>query len=89
MAHPEPEQFGNADENVVGDNAEEWAVRRASMTQLETRYRNIKRALRKIESGTFGICEISGEAIDEERLAANPAARTDRQHMDQEHHLPV
>ena len=59
------------------------------MPQLETRFRNIKRALDKIEAGTFGICEISGNQIEPERLAANPAARTDISHIDKEDTLPI
>ena len=32
----------------------------------------IKEALERIESGTFGICEVCGEEISEERLKARP-----------------
>ena len=32
----------------------------------------IKEALERIESGTFGICEVCGEEITEERLKARP-----------------
>ena len=32
----------------------------------------IKEALARIESGTFGICEVCGEEITEERLKARP-----------------
>ena len=33
-------------------------------------------ALGKIEKGTYGICEVTGQEIDIERLKAYPAART-------------
>lgn len=73
-----------ADENLVADKAEEWLERTATLSALETSYNNIVRALQKIEDGTYGICEISGEEIEEERLEADPSARTCKAHMDEE-----
>ena len=73
-----------ADPNDVADRTEEYNERRATLAPLETRYRNIVRALKKIELGTYGICEVSGEVIEPERLAANPAARTCLAHLDEE-----
>ncbi len=78
-----------ADENNQADAAEEADERVAIMAELENRYNAIKRALDKLKQGTYGICEISGEAIEEDRLAANPAARTCTLHMEQEHELPL
>jgi len=40
----------------------------------ETLY-EISEALRRIERGTYGICEITGEPIEAERLSAIPWAR--------------
>ena len=37
--------------------------------------KEIDRALKKIESGTFGICETCGQPIAEERLLAIPYAK--------------
>ena len=88
IATPEPIDT-EADQNEAADRVEEWDERRAILAELENRFNNIKRALKKIEEGTYGICEISGEAIEEERLEANPAARTCTEHMDQEHTLPM
>lgn len=48
----------------------------AVLDQLENRLMDIERALGKIANGTYGICEVSGEIIELERLEANPAART-------------
>ena len=89
VATPDADNIGNADENVSADTIENWNERRALMAQLETRYRNIKRALQKIEAGTYGICEISGEPIEAGRLAANPAARTNLANMDREKELSI
>lgn len=89
VAKPEGVEVGEADPNVEADVVEDWNERRATLSQLETRYNNIKRALQKIENGTYGVCEVSGEAIEPERLAANPAARTCQKHMDEEINLPL
>ena len=89
VANPEAGSVGNPDENVAADANEEWANRRALMPQLETRYRNLKRALGKIADGTYGTCEICGEKIEEERLDANPAARTNIAHLEEESSLPM
>ncbi len=73
----------SADLNDVADRTEAYDERRATLAQLETRYNNITLALEKIEQGTYGICEVSGEQIEEDRLEANPSARTCKQHMNE------
>jgi RNA polymerase-binding transcription factor DksA len=73
-----------ADPNDVADLTEEWDERRATTAVLETRFNNICRALKKIEDGTFGTCEVCGGPIEANRLDANPAARTDKAHMEEE-----
>lgn len=78
----------DADPNLHADTLEEYEERASVLAVLETRYNNIRRALTKIDAGTFGTCEISGEPIEEARLAANPAARTCVAHMDEEVSLP-
>lgn len=88
-AVPVADDLGNADENVEADAVEEWDTRRSVVAQLETRYRNINRALEKIANGTYGICELSGEPIEEARLTANPAARTNIANRDRERELPL
>jgi RNA polymerase-binding transcription factor DksA len=76
-----------ADSNEAADKQEEYVENRAITGELEIRYNNIKRALTKIESGTYGLCEVSGEPIEEDRLGANPAARTCKAHMHKEKEL--
>ena len=71
----------SADPNETADNIEEFEENTAVLKELEIRYNNIKDTLAKIEEGKFGICEISGEPIEEDRLIANPAARTCKKHM--------
>lgn len=89
VAIPVSGEVGNADENEAADTVEEWNERRALMAQLEIRYRNIIRALQKIQDGTYGKCEISGQPIEIERLRANPAARTNLANIDREQELPI
>lgn len=89
VAKPEANTIGNADENVAADVTEEWENRRALLASLETRYRNLTRALEKFAAGTYGVCEISGEPIEQERLEANPAARTNIANIDRESELSI
>ena len=89
VAVPEERSVGSADENIAADAAEEWGNRRALMTQLETRYKNIQRALKKIADGTYGLCEICGKPIEQERLTVLPSARTDIAHINEEESLPL
>ena len=78
-----------ADDNLEADTAENMEGRRATLSDLEIEYRNIKIALQKITAGTFGICEISGEPIEEARLNFKPTARTCTKHMNDENQLPL
>ena len=48
----------------------------AILEQLELDLTEIEAALQRIEDGTYGIDEVSGEPIDPERLDAIPTART-------------
>lgn len=71
-----------AEESEVADYMEEYEGNTAILKQLEIRYNEVKRALEKIADGKYGICEVSGEPIETERLEANPAARTCIEHKD-------
>lgn len=70
-----------ADPNEAADKIEEYNEHRAITGELEVRYNDIKAALQKIGEGKYGICETGGEQIEEDRLEANPAARTCKKHM--------
>lgn len=87
---PLPEEIGQeTDENSHADASEDLEGRTAMVSDLEKEYRNIKRALNKIANGTYGICEISGEPIEEKRLLFKPDARTCTEHMDEENSLSL
>jgi DnaK suppressor protein len=76
-----------ADSNEAADQIEELSQNDMVTDALEIRHRQIKAALAKMAEGTYGTCEISGEQIEEDRLQANPAARTCKEHMSQEEDL--
>ncbi len=69
-----------ADENEVADKMEGFSENSAIVEQLKKQYDEIKIALEKIKNGTYGICEVGGEQIPENRLWANPSARTCIEH---------
>lgn len=89
IAVPVSGDVGNADDNIAADTTEEWNERRATTSKLETMYQNQKRALDKIEAGTYGVCEICGAKIESDRLEANPAARTCKTHLEEEGSLSL
>jgi RNA polymerase-binding transcription factor DksA len=75
-AVPEKWDTTGADKNETADSMEEFEENTATLKQLEIRYNNVKKALKKIEDGTYGIDEVDGKPIPLERLEANPSAKT-------------
>lgn len=70
------------DEDEVADKIGGYETNNGILTQLEIRFNEVKSALEKIKNGEgYGICEVCGEAIEEKRLEANPAATTCLKHM--------
>lgn len=70
-----------ADDNDNADNIEEFEERTAILKELEIRFNNVKKALKRIEAGQYGKCDVCGKEIEEKRLEANPAATTCVEHM--------
>ncbi len=59
------------------DNATEWADYQDSISvehKLEENLEEINAALKRMDEGTYGVCEVSGEDIEPERLRVNPTA---------------
>lgn len=77
---PDGETFG-ADRNDNADIIEAMQENNASLNELEGRLNLVMRALKKFDDGTYGVCEVSGQPIEIERLEANPAAPTCMAHM--------
>jgi len=50
------------------------------LEQLEAEIGDLDAALRKVDQGTYGICEICGRPIEPERLEALPGTRTCIEH---------
>lgn len=84
---PPAEDAAATESDELADKIEDFEQNTAILKQLEIQATSIKLALEKIESGTYGTCEISGEAIEEDRLEVNPSARTCKAHMGEESSL--
>jgi DnaK suppressor protein len=80
-AEPTDIDADKADSDETADKIEEFEENTALLKELEIRYNDVKDALAKIEKGEYGICEIGGEPIEEDRLIANQSARTCKKHM--------
>ena len=74
--------LSQADKNETADRLEDFEERRSTEIQLELRLNNVKKALKKMENGSYGICEKSGNPIERDRLEANPAATTCIKHAE-------
>lgn len=82
IAKPVDQDILRSDENELGDKFEEDEENEAILAPLEDRYNNVKKALDKIaDNKNYGICEICGKQIELDRLEANPAAETCKEHM--------
>ena len=88
-AVPDKENVAEADQNSNADDLEDSEERQSTLTTLEIEYRNLKKALDKIENNTYGLCEICGKPIEENRLQIKPDARTCIEHMDEEENLAL
>ena len=71
-----------ADPNDQADHLDEYQENRAILDVLNTQYREVVAALARIEDGTYGICEIGNEPIEDDRLEADPSAKTCKAHME-------
>jgi DnaK suppressor protein len=77
-----PSEMGGAADLV--DQADVTVSREtnaAILADLEARYDTVLAALERIEKKTYGTCEVCGEAIEEARLEADPAATTCTKHL--------
>lgn len=70
-----------ADENVVADSIEEFEENTAIVNSLVARLNDVKSGLDKIAHDVYGTCQVCKKEIEMDRLEANPAARTCKEHM--------
>lgn len=88
-AKPEDIDIMDADLNESADRIEAEQENQGILNDLEVRSQNVQRALKKIEAGIFGVCEVCGEEIEEDRLEVAPSARTCKKHMEDERGLSL
>lgn len=69
------------DELDLDNRNEEFEIDSALTEELTPHLHEIENALKKIEDGTYGNCEVCGNAIEEERLQVNPSSKTCISHM--------
>ena len=80
-ATPEAYDQSEADYTNKADRFEDFEEKSALMAQLEARYVEVETALSKMHDNEYGLCDVCGKPIEEDRLAANPAAQTCMEHM--------
>ncbi|HET7718618.1 MAG TPA: TraR/DksA C4-type zinc finger protein [Acidimicrobiales bacterium] len=51
------------------------------LEQVEAELADVEHALRRLDDGTYGTCEVCGKPIPDERLEAMPAARLCLEHQ--------
>jgi len=73
----------SADLNEEADDIEEYGEHVAILDQLEIRFNEVKDALARIETGSFGMCEVCDKKIESDRLEANPASKTCKTHINE------
>lgn len=77
-----PQSTGQeSDPTDAADLIEGYEENSAILKDLEIRYNDVLAALSRIDAGTYGMCEVSGEEIETERLNADPAAKTCKAHL--------
>ncbi|MFA5934014.1 MAG: TraR/DksA C4-type zinc finger protein [Candidatus Paceibacterota bacterium] len=75
-ATPEGEFATEPDENDRADRFEDFEERSSTLNELEARLREIEEGLAKIADGSYGICIVCNNPIEEDRLEANASAKT-------------
>ncbi len=83
-AIPDQDMIGEIDDNDAADRFEDFEERSAMLGTLQARLKDVDDALAKIATNTYGNCEVEpAHPIEHDRLEANPAARTCKEHMNQ------
>lgn len=72
----EDQAYEASDKGDLGREIHTRQLDESVSDHLDSRLENVERALRKIEEGTYGICDDTGEEISQGRLEAIPEAVT-------------
>ncbi|KND50087.1 MAG: TraR/DksA family transcriptional regulator [Parcubacteria bacterium C7867-008] len=79
---PVPQEVGQeSDPTDRADLITHFEDNTAILKDLEIRYNQVAAAIDRIDTNTYGVCSISGEEIEEDRLNADPAATTCKTHL--------
>lgn len=70
-----PHERGGADLLDVAEDEVELSTLRTELAMEDFELSEIEAALRRLEDGTYGVCEATGKPIAEERLRAIPWTR--------------
>ena len=65
-----------ADKLDVAESIENYELNESVVSELEKQREDIVLALDKIANDEYGICEICGQTIEEEKLDADPSTKT-------------
>jgi len=71
-----------ADGGEVATSMENYELNKSIASSLEEELIQVRDALDKIEAGTYGVCEVCQAEIEEDRLDANPEAKTCKLHIE-------
>ncbi len=80
-ATPDTDLMNMSDDNDAADRFEDFEERTSMLKTLQARLTDIKEAIAKIDASSYGKCEVCGKTIESDRLEANPAAPTCKEHM--------
>src|SRR3989338_1989062 len=81
-ATPEEQDTPEADPNEMADRFEDFEAKSSMIKTLAPRLNDILRALKSVNRESFGKCEVCKKDIEDDRLEANPAARTCKEHLE-------
>lgn len=73
---PKDMDIDSADENELADKIENFEGNSGILKNLEASYNEAKAALKKMDEGKYGICEVCGNEIEEDRLKVSLSAKT-------------
>jgi RNA polymerase-binding transcription factor DksA len=76
-----PLNIDPAEEEERAEEITDFEDRSAIEFELEKKLNQITAALEHIDQGTYGICSVCTNAIEEDRLEANYSANTCKAHM--------
>jgi DnaK suppressor protein len=71
-----------ADPNDQANLLDDYQENRAVADVLNSRHKEVIAALARIDENTYGTCTVCGNAIEEDRLNADPAATTCKAHLE-------